>query len=92
MVYQSGQTNSGPPRRFSGSGGGTGVLSMPDAELDNVLWVQTTDEVYVGDGSVQYPFTSIDAAVNAAALLVPTASNPVSIIVMTGEYDEVVTN
>jgi len=90
MVYQSGQTNSGPPRRFAGSGGAGGVLSMPDAALDNCLWVQTTDAVYAGDGSVQYPFTSIDAAVNAAVALAPTASNPVGVIIMPGEYEEVV--
>lgn len=93
MTYPSGQTNSGPPRRYGGGGGGGGgvPLSMEGAENWNTLWVDKTTDVYVADGSVQYPYNTITAALVAAAALLPTASNPVAIVVMPGVYDEQVT-
>ena len=92
MTYPSGQTNSGPPRRF-GAGGGAGAapLSMQGAATLNTIWVDKTTSVYVADGSVQYPFNTIQAGVNAAALLLPTVSKPVEVIVMPGIYTEQVT-
>lgn len=88
-----GPENTGPVRRFGEGGGSTdGLLSLPDAQLDNVLWVDVSTACPPGteDGSCQLPYHSIDAAVNAAAALVPApgAGNPVAIIVMPGEYRE----
>lgn len=94
MTLPSGITNAGPPRRFGGAGGGGGVaapISMDGAANYNVLWVDKSSMVYGADGSVQYPFNSIQDAVTAAAALVPTASNPVAVVVMPGVYTEWVT-
>jgi len=88
-----GRLDAGPPRKSTGGIGGGGAipLSMEGAATLNTIWVDKTTSVYVADGSVQYPYNTIQAGLNAAALLLPTISKPVEVIVMPGVYAEQVT-
>jgi hypothetical protein len=72
-----------------GGGGGGGNDSLPD--ITNVFFVDKTSGSYPADGTIQFPYNSIDAAYNAAAASTPTKTNPAVVYVYPGVYTEQVT-
>jgi hypothetical protein len=61
-------------------------ISFPD--IQQVLYVDKTSGSYTADGTVQYPYNSINDALDAALLLTPSVTNRIGIVVMPGIYNE----
>lgn len=60
--------------------------SLPGVQ--QVLFVDKTGDSYTADGTIQFPYNSIDAACTAANALTPGPTNRIGIIVMPGRYNE----
>jgi hypothetical protein len=73
----------------SGGGASTADESLPGIETTSCFHVAKTSNGGE-DGSVRYPYTTIQAAVTKAATLTPTATAPITILVHPGTYDETV--
>jgi len=78
-----------PKGTGGGAGGGIGVISLPG--IEQILFVDKSSEVYSGDGTPQYPFNTIQAAITAAIALTPTTTNRILIFIYAGIYDEALT-
>lgn len=71
---------------WASGGGGGGNDSFPS--IQQTLFVDKTGGAYVADGTIQFPYNSIDAALTAALALTPGPTNRFGIIVMPGIYLE----